>query len=104
MSRGIFKAGKLADRGITGNTWVIMHGNSSYEIDHLHKVLPFPPLPGKTEVLPFLPTGLNTLPPPPVWVASAVIGEVASRLQSIARGEVQKRQGMVTYLPRWLRE
>jgi uncharacterized OB-fold protein len=39
--------------------------------------------PGETEVpgvLPFRPTGLNTLPPPPVWVASAVIGQVASRL------------------------
>jgi len=28
----------------------------------------------------FFPPGLNILPPPPVWVASAVIGQVASRL------------------------
>ena len=40
-------------------------------------------LPGETEVpvvLNFFPTGLNLFLPPPVWVASAVIGQVASRL------------------------
>jgi len=38
-------------------------------------------LPGETEVQGFyvFPTSLNILPPPPVWVASTVIGQVASR-------------------------
>ena len=36
----------------------------------------------------FSPTGLNILPPPPVWVASAVIGQVASRLTR--RSDMQK--------------
>ena len=43
-------------------------------------------LPGETEVpgvfYSFLPTGLNFLSPPPVWIASAVIGQVASRLSN----------------------
>jgi len=41
---------------------------------------------GETEVLAvlnFLPTSLNVEPPPPMWVASAVIGQVASRLLSL---------------------
>jgi len=39
-------------------------------------------LPGETEVLGglyFLPASSNDSPPPPVWVAPAVIGQVASR-------------------------
>jgi len=40
-------------------------------------------LPGETEVLEVLrlAPSLNFNPPPPVWVASAVIGQVASRRQ-----------------------
>ena len=44
-------------------------------------------LPGETEVLggvmAFFPTSLNIEPLPPVWVASAVIGQAASRLFSL---------------------
>ena len=41
-------------------------------------------LSGETEVLGvlfFSLTSLNVIPPPPVWLASAVIGQVASRLR-----------------------